>query len=55
MNRYTWSMAEFNDTLYAGTWSVELDYVSIATDVINGDLDLAGYFMGGGDILGGIG
>lgn len=55
MNRYTWSMAEFNDTLYAGTWSVELDYLSIATDVINGDLDLAGYFMGGGDILGGIG
>ncbi len=55
MNRYTWSMAEFNDQIYAGTWSVELDYVSLFTDVINGDLDLAGYFSGGGDILGGIG
>ena len=51
MNRYTWSMAEFNDTIYAGTWSVELDYVSIATDLINGDLDLGG----SGNILDGIG
>ncbi|MDJ0722268.1 MAG: PEP-CTERM sorting domain-containing protein [Desulfobacterales bacterium] len=55
MNRYTWSMGEFNDQIYAGTWSVELDYVSLVTDIINGDLDLAGYFSGGGDILGGIG
>ena len=55
MNRYAWSMAEFNDDIYVGTWSVELDYVRIVTDVVNGDLDLAGYFLGGGDILGGIG
>lgn len=55
MNRYAWSMAEFNDDIYVGTWSVELDYARLVTDVVNGDLDLAGYFLGGGDILGGIG
>jgi len=51
MNRYTWSMAEFNNTIYVGTWSVQLDYPRIVSDLVSGDLVIGG----GGNILAAIG
>jgi hypothetical protein len=40
MNRYAWSMSEFNGTVYVGTWNVQLDYPAIIKAAINGDLNI---------------
>lgn len=41
MNRYSFSMAEFQGNVYVGTWNVQLDYPQIIQDVASGALDLS--------------
>jgi len=48
MNRYSWSMDNFNGNVYVGTWNVVLDYPAILNAIKNGEIG------GGGNPLEGI-
>lgn len=51
MNRYSWSMKEFNGHVYVGTWNVQFDWPKLVGLIQSGNI---GDIIGGGNPLEGI-
>jgi hypothetical protein len=42
LNRYAWSMEDFNNEVYVGTWNAQMDWPRLFTDAVTGNLSFSG-------------
>lgn len=47
LNRYAWSMEEFHDDVYVGTWNTQLDWPKLIYDIKSGNFDFSGNVLEG--------